>query len=191
MGRLFGSYSYREETTPTTEYTYWSASMRHPSWRFMSRTSRPRKAESGLTYRPGSAASMDHYPCLLVRPTIESPDDLTYEEGTTGYEIIWNASASFPERYVVQQNETPVMSNEWDGYQIVVNVDGRALGTYEYVLTVEDTLGGSASDTVLVNVTVAPATAPPTDMDRVLIAGAASTVVVLMAAICILFSRRA
>ncbi len=125
-----------------------------------------------------------------VHPTLDSPEDLTYDEGTIGHEITWNATASFPLYYVVYRNGTLIESNEWNGSQIVLSVDSLSVGTYEYALTVEDTFGGSASDTVRVTVTAVPATAPPTDFDWVLIAAAAGTFVVLLAAICILFSRR-
>lgn len=138
----------------------------------------------------GSAASVDCYPQQLVRPTLDSPEDLTYEEGTIGHEITWNATASFPLHYVVYRNGTLIVSNQWNGSQIAVSVDGLPVGTYEYALTVEDTLGGTASDTVFVTVFTDHNGAFPDGMGILMIAGVVGLVAGLVSLSYVLYSRK-
>ena len=50
-----------------------------------------------------------------------------------------------------------IKSDTWtSGSSIVLSVDGLTIGTYGYVITVYDTSGNSASDTVSVQVTEIP-----------------------------------
>ncbi len=138
----------------------------------------------------GSAASVDRYPRQFVHPTLDSPEDLTYEEGTIGHEITWNATASFPLYYMVYRNGTLIESNEWNGSQIVVSVDGLPVGIYEYALTVEDALGGTVSDTVFVTVFTESNGAFPEEMGILMIAGVVGFVVALALLSYVLHSRK-
>ncbi|MEX2720580.1 MAG: hypothetical protein Q6362_004075, partial [Candidatus Wukongarchaeota archaeon] len=85
-------------------------------------------------------------------PVIDQPADITYEEGSTGHNITWQASDAEPSGYTVTRNETLLESDSWAGGNITVNVDGLAIGVYLYTCTVNDTIGQSASDTVMVTV---------------------------------------
>ncbi|MEM4735626.1 MAG: NosD domain-containing protein [Candidatus Thorarchaeota archaeon] len=85
-------------------------------------------------------------------PTIDSPDDLQYELGTTGHSIRWNPSDLNPERYEVYRDGLLVDSGVWDGSDITVNIDGLAVGIYNYTIVVYDTSGNWVSDTVFVTV---------------------------------------
>ncbi|MFQ5981086.1 MAG: hypothetical protein ACE5OZ_23340 [Candidatus Heimdallarchaeota archaeon] len=94
-------------------------------------------------------------------PTIDQPADLIYEVGTTGHSITWQPVDLHPTTYTVYRNNTPVASDDWNGSAISVNVDGLAVGIYNYTLGVNDTSGNWAYDTVIVTVT-APDTELPT-----------------------------
>ncbi len=90
---------------------------------------------------------------------IDSPSDVTYEYGDTGNSITWNpTSTNETDSYTITMNGTEVESGDWDGTAITIDVDGLSLGTYVYSLTVNDTLGNEASDTV--NVFVVDTTNP-------------------------------
>ena len=116
------------------------------------------------------------------RPTINSPDDVTYEEGTTGNEISWTPAApAGPWEYVVRENGSIVESGQWAGGSITINVDGLNASITEYELTVFDTLGYSASDVVNLNVTKSAATGGlPIDLTTLLIIGAVLVVIIII-----------
>ncbi|MFX1369234.1 MAG: Ig domain-containing protein [Promethearchaeota archaeon] len=99
---------------------------------------------------------------FMMKPTIDSPVDVEYEEGTTGHVIEWNPSSVYPSEYEIKQDGTPVASQPWDGGLISINVDGLAPGSYTYLVTVTDFAGFTATDTVMVTVTEAPVTTPTT-----------------------------
>ncbi|MFW9871441.1 MAG: TolB family protein, partial [Candidatus Thorarchaeota archaeon] len=87
----------------------------------------------------------------VTPPTIDHPDDVSYEEGTTGHNIIWHAFDSTPYAYSVKRNDVVVeVSFAWAGDSIEVDIDGLAAGTYTFDCTVWDRVGFSTSDTVLV-----------------------------------------
>lgn len=109
----------------------------------------------------------------LTNPTITSPDDIEYEFGDEGYEILWHAYDSNPENYtitaVIHYNDTTygnyaeyhtfidVIESNWVfidplGDDIVVVVDGLFLGNYTITLTLYDIFGRMTNDSV--NVTV-------------------------------------
>ncbi len=85
-------------------------------------------------------------------PTIDSPADISYPEGATGNQIVWNPDAMFPSNYTLYRNGVIVDMGPWDGSSITVNVDGLSVGTYNYTLVVNDTIGNSDRDTVMVSV---------------------------------------
>ncbi len=107
---------------------------------------------SGAYSIDGPASASDPFPRVYdtVAPTIDSPSDVTYDEGTTGHQIHWSPSDLHPDSYKVTRNGTLIASAEWTGGSISQNVDGLAIGTYVYTLTVFDVYGNSASDSVFV-----------------------------------------
>ncbi|MFW9813318.1 MAG: hypothetical protein ACFFF9_12730, partial [Candidatus Thorarchaeota archaeon] len=96
-------------------------------------------------------------------PTIDSPIDIIYNEGATGYSITWNPSDLNPLNYTIYRNGVPVKSGLWNssGESISISVDGLAKGSYNYMIVVEDVGSNTASDSVLV--TVADGTDPTID----------------------------
>jgi len=103
----------------------------------------------------GSAGSVDRYPRLydLVLPIIDSPVDVSYSEGTTGNTISWTPVDANPYNYTVYRNGIELVSGTWDGSQILVDVDGLSVGTYNYTLEVIDLGHNTATDSVVVTVT--------------------------------------
>ncbi len=91
-----------------------------------------------------------------TNPTIDSPDDVTYEEDETGNSIPWTATDTNPYMYSITKDGVVVKEGYWEsGEGIEINVDGLSVGDYTYVCTVNDTGGNSASDEVTVTVTEA------------------------------------
>ncbi|MGV9169957.1 MAG: ABC transporter substrate-binding protein, partial [Promethearchaeia archaeon] len=85
-------------------------------------------------------------------PTIDEPDDIEYEVGSTGHAITWSPWDLSPDTYEIYMNGTLVESDTWDGGDIVLSVDGLDVGTYNYTIIVCDTIGNTTSDTVIVTV---------------------------------------
>jgi len=109
----------------------------------------------GYTSSYGTGGSNDVWLLKVASgfPVIDHPADITYEEGSTGNNIIWHPEDAEPSSYSIASNETLVESGPWDGGNISVTVDGLSLGVYLYTCSVNDTVGQSASDTVMVTVT--------------------------------------
>jgi hypothetical protein len=72
--------------------------------------------------------------------TIDSPDDILFDYGTTGHNITWSPSSTAD-------------SGTWDGSQIVIDLDELTPGIYNYTLGVSNTIGATVYDEVLVTVT--------------------------------------
>ena len=96
----------------------------------------------------------------VAAPIIAQPENITYEEGSFGHEIRWNITESNPDFFNLTRisneltsNDTVILSDDWDGDNITINVDGlNASRWYIYTLFVNDTLGFNSTSSV--NVTV-------------------------------------
>ncbi len=88
-------------------------------------------------------------------PVLSNPPDLNFDQGTTGYAIIWTISdetTSNP-HYILYQNDVEIASSEWTpGQLVVLNIDGLAAGTYTFSIVFSDGLGETISDVVNVQV---------------------------------------
>ena len=82
----------------------------------------------GVVNIQGSAGSVDHYPqpIAFVYPL----DDLTFEEGTTGHVLEWNAYALHPVSYEIYDNDTLLYSSLWDGTNITYIADSLGSGVH-------------------------------------------------------------
>ncbi|TXT56307.1 MAG: hypothetical protein BAJALOKI1v1_1940004 [Promethearchaeota archaeon] len=88
----------------------------------------------------------------------EPPSDFSYTYGSTGNEIIWtfiDDTISTP-NYTVYNNNISISIHTnklWSsGVPITVDVDGLAVGNYNFTIIIEDGLGGITQDQV--NITV-------------------------------------
>ncbi|MFX1484185.1 MAG: hypothetical protein ACFFCP_13475, partial [Promethearchaeota archaeon] len=93
-------------------------------------------------------------------PIITSSGDLSYEEGYTGYSINWTAIESNPLSFNLTLDGTQIDDGNWDGSGYSIDVDGFAVGTYQYNMTYTDFFHQSAFS--LIEVTVNPDAHPPT-----------------------------
>lgn len=120
-----------------------------------------------------------------VDPTVDHPDDVMYTVGTTGNVVVWTPEDDHPDSYSVSSNGTVVETGDWSGSRISVNVDGLAVGASEFSITVYDTGGNSATDTV--NVTVLPLIQEPyvpmIDWTLLIIVGAVVGAVIVVIAL--------
>ncbi|TXT54505.1 MAG: hypothetical protein BAJATHORv1_60001 [Candidatus Thorarchaeota archaeon] len=89
-----------------------------------------------------------------ISPQLDSPEDILYPEGDTGYSIHWTAQDTNPSEYYILCNDTVLQEGTWNETYEVISIiaDGHPYGLYEYNLTVVDIDGNSFSDIVLVNV---------------------------------------
>jgi hypothetical protein len=89
----------------------------------------------------------------ITPPVVDSPADITYEEGTTGHIISWIATDNNPGNYIIYREGVEVDSGSWTSdVAITINVDGLTVGSYNYTIKVTDEFSNTATDTVLVNV---------------------------------------
>jgi hypothetical protein len=134
---------------------------------------------------------------LMLRPTIDSPTDVEYIEGTTGHNIVWHPTSYLPSEYIIERNSTPVAHNPWTGSAISINIDGLANGTYVFEITVSDRVGYTAVDEVILTVTEVPITTTttttggglPIDPTILIVIVAAAGVIVIIIIIIILKKR--
>ncbi|MHA1906299.1 MAG: right-handed parallel beta-helix repeat-containing protein [Candidatus Thorarchaeota archaeon] len=128
-------------------------------------------------------------------PSIDSPDDITFDYGIGGHQIVWTAEDAFPSRYELSMNGSVVLTEDWSGSRIVVDLTGLEVGTYYFGVTVYDGSGRSASDEVRVTVLRIigePVTTPdqPIDFTMLLTIGAGIGAVVVIVAVLYIFKKR-
>ena len=112
-------------------------------------------------------------------PTIDSPPDITFENGTFGKNIVWHPSDPNPKNYTITRNGTIHSELLWYGFEITLSLnhlysDGlvdeasEIPAVHEYTCTVFNDNNESVSDTVLVYVIwdeLAPIIEQPSDME--------------------------
>ncbi|MBA7516736.1 hypothetical protein ES705_08784 [subsurface metagenome] len=100
----------------------------------------------------GTFASYRSFSLNTAPPTIDSPDNITYEQGQTGYSITWNPTDSAPNYYIITKDGGFLESGPWSGSSITIVVDDLHVGTYIYLCNVYDEYGNNVSDSVKVEV---------------------------------------
>ncbi len=90
-----------------------------------------------------------------VGPYIVSPEDIEYEVGSIGQNFSWYPQDANPSNYIIYLDGIVIQSGVWNtsGEEIFINVEGLAIGVYNYTLYFEDVTGKNNSDTVIVTVT--------------------------------------
>ncbi|MFW9977420.1 MAG: hypothetical protein ACFFEJ_04945 [Candidatus Thorarchaeota archaeon] len=91
-------------------------------------------------------------------PSIDSPDDVSYQEGTEGHTIQWSPSDVNPLNYEIYLDGVLILESAWDGGQITFDIDGLTMGAYTYTIVVYDVKGHSVTDDVIVEVTISTLT---------------------------------
>lgn len=98
-------------------------------------------------------------------PVIYTPEDVTYEFGSTDNLIEWVVFDEEPDSYEVFIDEVGQGVQVWDVFPITIDIDGYALGTYNVTLWLNDTTGNYNQDQVDVTVedTTNPVISSPID----------------------------
>ena len=130
-----------------------------------------------------------HYEATNPEPTVSQPADVSYEVGTVGHEILWEASDDNPLLYSIFRNMTLVDTNVWNGTDISINIDGLAVGTYNYTLFLFDNSLNMVNSTVWVTVTPHSSTSGGLDPQMLLIIGVAGSAVIVVIIIYAIRSR--
>ncbi|MHA2171252.1 MAG: LamG-like jellyroll fold domain-containing protein, partial [Candidatus Kariarchaeaceae archaeon] len=88
-------------------------------------------------------------------PTIDSPPDITYPEGSLGNTIEWIGVDLHPYNYSIYRNDVATgETGIWiSSATISINIDGELSGSYNYTIILSDTSGNLVNDTVTVKVT--------------------------------------
>jgi hypothetical protein len=94
----------------------------------------------------------------VTAPFIDNPQDITFEEGSTGHNITWTPSDANPFYYNLTRNGATIMEGSWDNSSITTIVDGLPSGVYTFTCTVFDKGNHISSDAVVVTVTTPPTT---------------------------------
>ncbi|MHA1907828.1 MAG: SBBP repeat-containing protein, partial [Candidatus Thorarchaeota archaeon] len=99
-------------------------------------------------------------------PTIDVPDDITYDEFSTGHWLTWTPGDDNPDTYTIYENGSVIDSGPWDGSAVAIQIDGLSYGSYNYTIVVEDIGNNTASDTVWIFIVDGtwPATDSPDDI---------------------------
>ncbi|MCY3411015.1 MAG: BspA family leucine-rich repeat surface protein [Candidatus Heimdallarchaeota archaeon] len=107
-------------------------------------------------------------------PILNSPADITYEEGDTGYSILWSIDDVSYWTFTITVNGAEQYSGgPTTGTEYTLNVNGYGEGIYIFVMMVTDKDGNQATDTVILSVT--PRQTPSADSPNDLSVGETST----------------
>jgi subtilisin family serine protease len=115
---------------------------------------------ANVTFTSDSPAINDVYNIIFTAnaaPVLTSPSDITYYDNSTDTKIIsWtvtDVTYATGATYTVKRNGTLNKTGTWiTGNILTVDVSSLAKGVYNYVIEVNDGLGLTSSDTVLVSV---------------------------------------
>jgi hypothetical protein len=104
----------------------------------------------------GNEVTKTHYFTVVdtVAPVLDSPADIEFDEGETGYAIDWTPTDIRPTSYEVFVDEASTFVGTWNSTteHIIVHLDGLTSGEYNYTCVVYDEGGNSAFDMVMVTV---------------------------------------
>ncbi|TFG95494.1 hypothetical protein E4H12_13125 [Candidatus Thorarchaeota archaeon] len=85
-----------------------------------------------------------------LAPQISHPDDIEIDVGTIGQNVTWVATDQNRDTYEISKDGVIVDSGDWNSVYISASLDGLALGSYNFTLTVEDISNNTSADTVQV-----------------------------------------
>ncbi|WP_371803869.1 BspA family leucine-rich repeat surface protein [Candidatus Lokiarchaeum ossiferum] len=94
-------------------------------------------------------------------PTVDSPSDVSYNEGDIGNTITWVVSDENPYQVKISRDSVLIQQTTWVNSSIIINVDGLNEGSYTYTMELFDLYGNTATD--IVTVIVAEADVPEVD----------------------------
>jgi len=96
---------------------------------------------------------LEIYPDIRA-PIIDPSDDLSYEEGYTGYNVTWGTEENNPLWYNLTLDDVTIMNGTWRGENFTIDIDGLDVGTHLYNMTLRDFFG--ATSFAIIEVIVTP-----------------------------------
>ncbi len=96
---------------------------------------------------------LEIYPDIRA-PVIDPSDDLSYEEGYTGYNVTWGTEENNPLWYNLTLDDVTIMNGTWRGENFTIDIDGLDVGTHLYNMTLRDFFG--ATSFAIIEVIVTP-----------------------------------
>jgi len=87
----------------------------------------------------------------VTSPTITTPSDIVFAEGTTGHVLSWDVFDVHPSDFEVYINGSLYLTAAWES-EINITLDTLPFGEYNLTVVIWDKAGHSASDTVMVTV---------------------------------------
>jgi len=141
-----------------------------------------------IIYDTDSNSATDAVEIIVISdstgPTIDSPVDLTLIYGSTGNRIIWTPTDEYPSGYEVSANNSVLLTDDWGGSRIILDIDNLEVGEYTFTLTVWDSSGNEVSDAVNIEVLPydgwTPEAAPPDYTMVIIIVGAVGVIVIVV-----------
>ncbi|MGY5873435.1 MAG: hypothetical protein RTV72_14385 [Candidatus Thorarchaeota archaeon] len=122
-----------------------------------------------------------------VVPVVTSPDDISFENGTTGHTLNWSATDTSPAGYVIEVDGVEVARELWDGSSdnVTLILDDLGVGVHECEITFYEASGLYATDMVNVNITAPPTSTTGTDflsqyLPIILVAGGLVVVIIII-----------
>ncbi|MHA1955778.1 MAG: hypothetical protein ACW968_02520 [Candidatus Thorarchaeota archaeon] len=104
-------------------------------------------------YHATDSVNVTIYPDIRA-PIITASDDFSYEEGYTGYSLNWSAEENNPRSYNLTRDGEVLLNDTWRGENLTIVIDGMAVGSYVYNLTLIDFFNQTSF--VVTNVQVTP-----------------------------------
>ena len=149
---------------------------------------------STLSYAVYNASSPSHNTVFLITaerdgvlPVVTSPDDVSFENGTTGHTLNWSATDTSPAGYVIEVDGVEVARELWDGSSdnVTLILDDLGVGVHECEITFYEASGLYVTDSVTVNITAPPTSTTGTDflsqyLPVILIAGGLVVVIIII-----------
>lgn len=139
------------------------------------------------TYAYELSRNLDYHWLSGSPPKVLSAEDITYIEGTTGNQIVWEVEDEDPFDYVILQNNSLVLAEAWNGSDVIHNVDGLSVGTYNYTLTLSDSSGYWVTSTVWVTVTPRESSE---QLDLLTLGIAAGSIVIIISVGVVIYKKR-
>ena len=100
-------------------------------------------------------------------PMISTSWNSNYEYDTLGNQLFWNVGDVNPGTYNITRNGNPIVFNQtWNNGSVTLDIDGLALGNYNYTIYLQDHWGNLVSNSILVTVrdTTSPNIIIPDDL---------------------------
>lgn len=87
-------------------------------------------------------------------PLVNSPEDIIYIQGQTGFTIVWTPSDTHPSSYEILNNGTLIQQGDWNstGESVSIDVDGLIIGTHNFTFIAFDVGNNYVVDEVFVTV---------------------------------------